>query len=72
VPALVEALQDQSAALREAAARSLGRIGPHAKPAVPELMRLGQDNEESVRAAAKEALDKIEPPATADQPKASK
>jgi HEAT repeat protein len=61
VPALVQALQDQSAAVREASARSLGKIGAPAKPAIPELVRLAQDKDNSVRAAAAEALQRIEP-----------
>jgi HEAT repeat protein len=57
VPSLVQTLHD------EAAARTLGKIGPPARSAIPELTRLTQAKEESVRAAAKGALEKIEPPA---------
>jgi HEAT repeat protein len=61
VPALSEALADQSPPVRAGAARSLGKIGPPARRAVPGLTAALKDPEESVRAAAAEALGQIGP-----------
>jgi HEAT repeat protein len=46
--------------VRRNAAEALGRIGPEAKEAIPELARLVEkDPAESVRKVAREALEKI-------------
>jgi HEAT repeat protein len=62
---LVQSLQDEAGAVREASAWTLGKIGRPAQSAVPELNRLTQDENESLRTAAKEALEKIGPPTNA-------
>jgi HEAT repeat protein len=49
--------------IRFMAARSLGRLGPPAKSAVPDLLELLHDEEEPVRATAAEALKRIDPQA---------
>ena len=47
------------ASLRQTAAIALGRIGPGAKDAAPELLKLLKDPGEDVRRAAAEALGRI-------------
>lgn len=56
---LVACLRDESPPVREWSARTLRKIGPSAKPAIPALTRAAEDKEESVRAAAQEALETI-------------
>jgi HEAT repeat protein len=63
VPALVEALKDREARVREAAAGGLGAIGRPAKAAVPALLELRKDGDENVRAAAARAPKRIDPEA---------
>lgn len=59
VPALSEALQDQSKQVRWYAASTLGEIGAEAKAAVPQLIVTLQDEDEYVRRIAAYALGKI-------------
>jgi HEAT repeat protein len=59
VPALIVALNDEAASVRERAARALGNVGVAAKNAVPALTQLLEDKEDSVRAAATDALKTI-------------
>ena len=59
VPALAEALQDQSELVRCTAAESLGSIGPKAKAAIPALIAALKDHDAHVRIAATEALIRI-------------
>jgi HEAT repeat protein len=61
VPALSEALATDDRVLREAAATTLGRIGPDARAAIPPLVRALQDSHGWVREAASQALQKIDP-----------
>ena len=57
VPTLTQALRDEDPAVREFAADALGRIGPAAEAAVPELLRaIAGDFDSSVRQAAARAL----------------
>jgi HEAT repeat protein len=63
VPALTEALQDESSYVRHDAATALGKFGPESKPAIPKLAQLLKDKELSVRKAAEAALSKIDPDA---------
>jgi HEAT repeat protein len=65
VPALTEALRDESGYVRHDAATTLGKFGDAAKPAAPMLARLLKDKELSVRKAAEAALQKIDPEAHA-------
>lgn len=58
---LPRCLHDDSAKVREEAARTLGYMGPNAESVTPELNALLEDHEEAVRNAAKEALNKIQP-----------
>jgi len=60
VPVLIEALKDESSAVRSSAANTLGIIGSPAKAALPELIRLSADSDETVRAAATEAAGKVQ------------
>ncbi len=62
VPDLVKRLFDPFAAVRSAAAETLGRIGPNAKDAAPALLAVLDGDEPSfVQSAACEALGLIEP-----------
>jgi HEAT repeat protein len=61
VPALVEALRDESGYVRRDAALTLGKFGPQAKQAVGPLQDALKDRERQVRTAAGTALKKIEP-----------
>jgi HEAT repeat protein len=56
VEPLTAVLKDPKANVRRDAARSLGQIGPAARPAVPALRALANDPDEGVRAAAKKSL----------------
>ena len=63
IPALIEALKDQSASVRRDASKSIGRIGPEAKAAVPALIEALKDPTTSVRQSAISALGGIWPEA---------
>src|SRR5262245_42678928 len=52
VKGLIDALKDKDAAVRKSAVKSLGRIGPAAKEAVPALIQALKDEEVDVRGAA--------------------
>lgn len=60
VPALVEALRDDEAAVRTAAAASLERIGDPSPAAITALRALSRDPEASVQAAGRRALRALE------------
>jgi HEAT repeat protein len=60
VPVLVNALHDDEAARREAAAEMLGRIGPPARAAVPHLINALQDKSSAVALTAAMALAEID------------
>ena len=61
LPALTASLRDESAPVRELAARTLSAMGALARNAMPELTRVAEeDKEQSVRRAAGEALRKME------------
>jgi HEAT repeat protein len=64
VPTLRDALRDEAAAVREAAAWALGLIG--GTSAVPDLMATVNDREARVRLAAVQALGGIADPQAAD------
>jgi HEAT repeat protein len=59
VSALAASLADPDAAVRSGAARALGRIGPAAAPAVPNLLQLLKDADETVRCRTAEALGQV-------------
>jgi HEAT repeat protein len=61
VPELIQSLAHKDARLREDAARTLGRLGKTAEPAVPSLRRLLGDPREEVREAAGDAILNILP-----------
>ena len=61
VPALAEALRDESGYVRHDAAVTLGKFGAEAQAAVPALRESLKDREASVRKAAAAALKKIDP-----------
>lgn len=65
VPRLINDLQDQDAAVRNAAAKALGQIGPSAKEAVPALTATFEDKNQDVhvRVTAADALAQIGPEA---------
>ena len=65
VPALVEALRDESGYVRRDAAYALGKLGAGARAAVPALLAARKDRERNVRKAVDEALKKIDPAAKA-------
>jgi HEAT repeat protein len=65
VPALVEALRDDSSYVRHDAATTLGKFGSEAQAAVPALLGALADREKSVRTAAAAALKKVDPSAGA-------
>jgi HEAT repeat protein len=56
VTPLIEALKDQDAKVRKAAARSLGVIGPEAKAAMVPLISALRDSNDEVKAAAAAAV----------------
>lgn len=59
VPALIEALQDDVAAVRYPVAYALGEIGPGAEAAVPALEKLVDDPSDEVGFMARKALRKL-------------
>jgi hypothetical protein len=61
IPFLVELLGDPYDMIRLRAARSLGQLGPDARPATPHLVRALGDSSEYVKTAARDALSKIDP-----------
>jgi HEAT repeat protein len=61
VPALAEALRDDSDVVRRLAADALGRFGVEAERAVPAVCTLVEDTSPNVRAAAMYALGRIGP-----------
>jgi HEAT repeat protein len=63
VPALTDALRDESGYVRHDAAIALGKFGGTAREAVPALTAALKDREHNVRAAAGTALKKIDPQA---------
>jgi HEAT repeat protein len=65
VPALAEALRDESWYVRHDAAVALGKLGPAAADALPELVGALKDKEKRVRTVAATALKKIDPQAAA-------
>ena len=63
MPALVAALRDANASVREAAAKALGGIGPDAEPAIPGLVNLIRDYDPFVRGTAAGVLVRMGPAA---------
>ncbi len=61
VPLLQSALREDEAARREAAAEILGRIGPPARPAVPDLIAALKDKSPNVSLVSAIALAEIDP-----------
>jgi HEAT repeat protein len=59
VSTLAEGLKSSEAPVRMKSAEALGRIGPDAKAALPQLTRLLKDNDVEVRAAADRAIEQI-------------
>jgi HEAT repeat protein len=60
VPALMAALRDQTACVRDAAAEALGELGPAAHAALAALLKRLSDENPFVRATAAAALEKID------------
>jgi HEAT repeat protein len=60
VPLLRDALRDPDPELRWRAAEALGRIGPGARDAVPDLTAALKDPDEAVRRWAAWALGRVE------------
>jgi HEAT repeat protein len=65
VPALITALGDADAQVRQNAAGALGQIGLPAAEAVPTLIAALQDPDQEVIKAAKKALERIQSPSLA-------
>jgi HEAT repeat protein len=61
VPLLIQAVASPDRIQREAAATTLGRIGPAAAEAIPALVQAEQDSHGWVRAAATKALEQVGP-----------
>jgi HEAT repeat protein len=61
VPALIEALQDKDADIRQSAAIGLGYFGDQAKEALPSLEAAQRDHDPRVREAATVAISRISP-----------
>lgn len=59
LPELMAGLESELPKSRQAAAETLGRLGPNAKAAVPQLQRATKDDDQDVRAAATKALEAI-------------
>jgi hypothetical protein len=60
VKALIRQLQDKDEAIRLKAAKSLGKLGRHARGAIPALTEALKDDDADVRAVAKQSLAKIQ------------
>jgi HEAT repeat protein len=56
LPALIKLLKDQLDLTRISSAKAVGRLGPDAKDAAPQLRKLLDDNNAEVRAAGADAL----------------
>jgi HEAT repeat protein len=73
VPALIEALQDPSPAVRYPVTIALREIGPKAKAAIPALKKVAdEDISDEVAASARQAIRAIDPAALDDEKKADK
>lgn len=59
LPALVEALRDQTPRVRMMAAHTLGLLGPDARSAIPVLTKALTDEDKAVRDSAEEAIQRI-------------
>jgi HEAT repeat protein len=55
----VSALKDKSWEVRHSTAEALGKMGPEAERAIPDLKRLLEDENVQVRRAAAEALSSL-------------
>jgi HEAT repeat protein len=65
VPALIEALDDEVAAVRFPVTVALGEIGPAAEAAIPRLKQVVEDDlNDEVAASARRAIKRIRPSAT--------
>jgi HEAT repeat protein len=68
VPALIEALDDEIAAVRFPATVALGEIGPAAAAAVPKLLQvMEEDINDEVAAGARRAIKHIRPQALSQE-----
>jgi HEAT repeat protein len=68
VPALIEALDDPSAAVRYPVTVALREMGPSAKAAVPRLQQMMEEEiNDEVAASARRALKRIQPDAVPSQ-----
>lgn len=68
VPALIEALDDPSTAVRFPVTVALGEIGPAAADAVPRLKKMmDEDINDEIASGARRAIRKIKPEALANQ-----
>ena len=65
MPARGELLTDPDLEVRRSAIFALGRIGPTAKSAVPDLVAALKDPDEEIHAEAARALKRIDPEAAA-------
>ncbi len=72
VPALIEALKDPEARVRNAAASALWSLGPKARSAVPTLAAALADSDDGVRLGAVMALESVGPDAAAAVPALSR
>ncbi len=59
VPSLVNALKGGDKPTQQGALETLGRIGPAAKPAEPEVQKAAQSTDPDIKSAATSALSKI-------------
>ena len=69
IPALIDALKDQAADIRQSAAIGLGYFGEPARDAVPALQAVQRDPDARVREAAAVALSRIDPARFPPRPK---
>ncbi len=68
VPALIEALDDEIAAVRFPVTVALGEIGPGAEAAVPRLLQMmDEDINDEIAAGARRAVRRIKPQALPDR-----